>query len=69
MGIYDEVSGAAKEVGEEITEEVCRGFISWEGVEAHAVHLEFHCFGTHAQLESIKLIVMRLVILVKIKRG
>lgn len=48
MGIYDEASGAAKEVGEEVAEEICGGFISWEGVEAHAVHLEFHCFWTHA---------------------
>lgn len=48
MGIYDEASGAAKEVGEEVAEEVCGGFISWEGVEAHAVHLEFHRLWTHA---------------------
>lgn len=53
MGVYDEVSGAEEEVREEIAEEVCRGFVSWEGVKAHAVHLKFHCFGTHAQLESI----------------
>lgn len=52
MGVGDEISGAAEEVGQEVTKDVGGGLVAGEGVEAHAVHLELHCFRTHAELEA-----------------
>lgn len=44
MGVYDEVSGAEEEVREEIAEEVCRGFVSWEGGQGACRSFEVSLF-------------------------